>query len=87
MGSWLWLQPAAVRGHGLRLCIGVVAVRDHGLLAVAMFGNRSWPWASAVRCPQAAAGGKDGSRARPCAPGCGYSRQLCVAMGCGFVEG
>ena len=26
-----------------------------------------------------------GSRAWPWAPGCGYSRQLSVAMGCGFV--
>ena len=49
MGSWLWLRPAAVR--------------DDGLLAVAVAGSRAWPWA----------------------PGCGYSRQPCVAMGCFFV--
>ena len=49
MGSWLWLQPAAVRGHGLRICIGVASVRGHGLLAVARAGSRAWPWASAVR--------------------------------------
>ena len=28
-----------------------------------------------------------GSRAWPWAPGCGYSRQPCVAMGCVFVSG
>ena len=46
MGSRLWLRPVAVRGHGL--------------LAVATAGTRPRPWA----------------------PGCGYGRQPCVAMGC-----
>ena len=58
MGSWLWLQPAAVRGYGLRLCIGVAAVRGHGLLAVATAGSRARPWAAAAaagRHPWAAA--------------------------------
>ena len=48
MGSWLWLQPAAMRGYGLRLCIGVAAVRGHGPLAVATAGRRARPWAAAA---------------------------------------
>ena len=65
-------MAAAMRGHVLRL-----HVRGHGFLAVATAGSCAWPWAAALY--------RGGRCVWPWAPGCGFSRQLCVAMGCGFV--